>query len=195
MILTLHKATFVSSPKDYGHSATQFTSHDSEMDHVRRRHQVWIVAEGPNSPHVLKVYSESVINLQAAINTLNQYFHDARISRDLLTWVRIPQKSSRVTDDTRIRVYPGQRPRVSRQFTEPDDVKKTVTALLQELRPHIQAATKCLRSSNSEIRMRVSFGLLSASVDKDQANLVNWDIFAALVKDFSRRGGLPFCTR
>ncbi|KAL7924989.1 hypothetical protein ACQKWADRAFT_284728 [Trichoderma austrokoningii] len=192
----LIEATFVSSLRDYDIYDTQFTSDDSEMDDVRRRHQVWIVAEGPESPNVLKIYSESVINLQAAINTLNQCFHDARISRALLTLVRIPQKSSRVTDDTRIRMDPGTRPEVTKISTEPDDMKKTVAALLQELRPHIQAATKCLRSSNSEIRMRVSFGLLSASVKKDQANpLFNWDEFAALVKEYSRWDGLPFCSR
>lgn len=194
--LTLYKALFVTSPTDYGYYATQFTSHDSEMDDVRNRHQVWIVRDGPTSANVLKIFSESVSNLQAAINTLNQGFHDARISRDLLTWMRISQKSSRVTDDTRIRVCPDKRPRVSRWFTEPDDMPKTVAALLQELRPHIQAATKCLRSSNSEIRMRVSFGLLNVyGFRKGQKKLVNWDEYAAVVKQYSRRGGLPFTTR
>lgn len=194
--LTLYKATFVTSIKEYGFYATQFTTHDSEMDAIRQRHQVWIVADGPESPNVLKIFSESVTNLQAAINTLNQSFHDARISRDLLTSVIIPQKSSRVTDDIRIRVHPDQRPRVSKRFTEPDDMPKTVAALLHELRPHLQNASKCLKSSNSEIRMRVSFALLDDDIfGKDQANLVNWDEYAAQVKLYSNQAGLHFSTR
>jgi hypothetical protein len=194
--LILYKATFVTSIKEYGFYATQFTTHGSEMDAVRQRHQVWIAADGPESPNVLKIFSESVINLQAAINTLNQCFHDARISRDLLTSVIIPQKSSRVTVDTRIRFHPDQRPRVSKRFTKPDDMPKTVAALLQEFRPHLQAATNCLKSSNSELRMRVSFTLLDDDeFGKDQANLVNWDEYAAQVKLYSNQGGLHFSTR
>jgi hypothetical protein len=182
--------------EEYGHYASQFTTHDSEMDNVRKRHQVWIVAEGPKSPNVLKIFSASVINLQAAINTLNQCLHDARISRDLSSWVKIPQKSSRVTDDTRVRIYLNQRPQASNYLTEPDDIPKTVAALLQELRPHIQAATKCLQSSNSEIRMRVLFGLLKVEYfRKDPANLVTWDEYAAEVKVYSRQGGLYFNPR
>lgn len=166
------------------------------MDAIRQRHQVWIVADGPESPNVLKLFSESVTNLHAAIYTLNQRFHDSRVSRDLLTSVIIPQRSSRVTDDTRIRVYPDRRPRVSKRFTEPDDIPKTVAALLQELRPHLESASKCLKSSNSEIRMRVSFALLDGNIfGKDQANLVNWDEYAAQVKLHSHQGGLHFSTR
>ncbi|KAL6887862.1 hypothetical protein GGI43DRAFT_426006 [Trichoderma evansii] len=191
----LIEAIFVTSP-DWGINATELMADDRGMDGIRKRHQVWIVGDWPTNPSVLKIFSESVTNLQAAINTLNQRFHDARISRDLLTWVVIPQKSSRITDDTRIRVYPKGRPRVSKQFTDPDDVSKTAAALLQELRPHIQAATKCLASTTSEVRMRVSFGLLCVErIKKDQANLVNWVEYAALVKQYSREGGLPFCTR
>ncbi|KAK1241597.1 hypothetical protein MKX08_001571 [Trichoderma sp. CBMAI-0020] len=192
----LIEATFVTSIEEYGFYATQFTTHDSEMDAVRQRHQVWIVADGPESPNVLKIFSDSVTNLQAAIYTLNQHFHDARLSRDLLNSVIIPQKSSRVTDDTRIRVYPGQRPRISKPFNEPDNMPKTVAALLHELRPHLQTASKCLRSSNSEIRMRVSFALLDDNIfGRGQANLINWDDYAAQVKLYSHQGGLHFSTR
>lgn len=192
--LTLYKALFVTSPS--WSINEEFMEDDQKMDDIRKRHRVWIVGGWPTSPGVLKVFSESVSNLQAAINTLNQGFHDVRISRNLLTWVIIPQKSSQATDDTRIRLYRNDRPRVSRQLTELDDVTKTAAALLQELRPHIQAATKCLKSATSEIKMRVSFGLLCVKrINKDQANLVNWDEYSALVKQYSRHCGLPFTTR
>ncbi|KAK6443822.1 hypothetical protein FP744_10000070 [Trichoderma asperellum] len=191
----LIEALFVTSP-DWDINASEFMADDKRMDGIRKRHQVWIVRDWPTNPSVLKIFSESVTNLQAAINTLNQTFHDERISKDLLTWVIIPQKSSRITEDTRIRLYPNERPRVSRQFTEPNDIPKTAAAILQELRPHIQAATKCLKSATCEIKMRVSFGLLCVErFKKDQANLVNWDEYVALVKDYSRRCGLPFTTR
>ncbi|KAM0259541.1 hypothetical protein ACHAQJ_003267 [Trichoderma viride] len=167
------------------------------LDGIRKLHHVWIVADLPDSPSVFKVFSESVAQLQQAIDALNQRFHDLRLSKELLTWVNILQKSSRVTGDTRIRFEPYQRPLLVTPMTEPDDVSKTAAALLQELRPLLQASTKCLTSATtSDIKMRVSFGgLRIVRTKKDQATEINYDEFTDLMKWYSRQGGLPFCTR
>ncbi|KAL7794574.1 hypothetical protein V8C37DRAFT_409106 [Trichoderma ceciliae] len=146
-------------------------------------------------PNIFKVSSESISQLQKAIDAINQRFHDLRLSQKLLTWVYIIQKSSRVAEDARVRLEIGSRPSLVGPPTGLDDVSRTTAALFQEIGPLLQASTECLTSVSSDIRMRVTFGRLYVQQRKRSLGYeITYDEFADLAKLYSRRRGLRLDT-
>ncbi|RFU76770.1 hypothetical protein TARUN_5471 [Trichoderma arundinaceum] len=162
----------------------------SQLNDIRKLHQVWITTvEG--KPYIFRVFSESVSQLQAAVDAINQRIHDLRLSRELLTPVIIVHKSLRVAKDAMIRFERKSRASLISPPTERTDVSRTTAALLQELHPLLLSSTECLMSVTMDLRMRVNLGILEIQQrKKGQANEITYGEFAELAKMYSVRGGL-----
>ncbi|UKZ52218.1 hypothetical protein TrVGV298_005993 [Trichoderma virens] len=159
------------------------------LNEICKQHQVWITRI--EETKAWDVYSESSAGLQEAIHAINQTVHDLRLQKELLAPVLVVQKSSRVTEDTRISVKPNSRPEVMTPLSGSSDVLRTAASLLQTLRPHLINSTECAMSVDSELRMRVNFGRLKVFVrHKGIGNVLTYDECMDAAKSFSIRGGI-----
>lgn len=160
------------------------------LNDIRKLHRVWITID--HEPNILDICSESISQLQQAIEAINQRIHDLRVSDKLVTSEIIVHKNPRVSEDARIQYKMTSRPSLVSRSTAPVDVAATTEALNQQLHPLLLRSTECLTSVTFELRMRVFFGKLQIqSTKKTLAEEITYQEFADVAEEYSVRGGLP----
>lgn len=159
------------------------------LNDIRERYQVWIVSL--ESTQAFDIYSKSISGLQDAVTAFNQLVHDLRLRKELLAEVLTVQHCPRANKDTMISLKLMSRPEVITPLTGSHDIPATSAALLESLRPHLINATECLMSLNSDLRMRVNFGILKAVLRKKEIpEVLTYDELVEAAKTYSVRGGI-----
>lgn len=162
------------------------------IDELCQTHQVWINAKKPNV-FVISCEQQYPTRLREGVIGFNWAIHDMRLTDEHPATRFVAQQSLTSGTESTIRVVVGQRPCVTfdRDFIdESAGNEHIVTALWEELGPHLEEKAEALMGLGQDVQMRINFGRLNIRQKKGGlGNEFTYEEFQKLIRTYGTRGG------